>query len=100
MAENSNKNSIFAVKFNPVNGVVTLCDVKLREGEVIDDFLGFRAQLFSDANPSRFACIKLIDFDIAKEEMSTIFAKDKDVSKLVKWLKPKGIGNLWSIAKV
>tara|TARA_R110002020_G_scaffold215886_1_gene423188 strand:- start:177 stop:479 length:303 start_codon:yes stop_codon:yes gene_type:complete len=100
MSKDKTKISIHAVKFNPKNGVVTICDVPLRNGEVIDDFLGFRAQLFGDANPNRFACIKLIDYDISVEEMSKVFAEDKDVSHLIKWGKPKGIGNLWTIEKV
>ena len=89
---------IFAVKFNRKNGVVTLCDVMLRSGEIIEDFLGFRGQLFTDANPTRFACIKLVDFDIKAEEMAKVFAEDKDVSHLVKWDKQK-VDSLWSVTK-
>ena len=98
MPNGQNKSPIFAVKFNPKNGVVTLCDVMLRKGEVIEDFLGFSGQLFSDANPTRFAAIKLIDFDIKTEEMAEAFKEDKDVSHLLKWDKQK-VDSLWSVTK-
>ena len=98
MPNGQNKSPIFAVKFNPKNGVVTLCDVMLRKGEVIEDFLGFRGQFFSDANTTRFAAIKLIDFDIKAEEMAKAFKEDKDVSHLVQWDKQK-VDSLWSVTK-
>tara|TARA_R110002020_G_scaffold417459_1_gene626638 strand:- start:33 stop:332 length:300 start_codon:yes stop_codon:yes gene_type:complete len=99
MSKDTTKSPIFAVKFNPKNGVVTICDVKLRTGEVIDDFMGFKAQLFTDSNPTRFACIKLVDYDIKSEEMAQAFAKDQDVSHLVAWDKQK-VDSLWTIKKV
>ena len=88
---------IWAIKYNDVNKVVTICDQPLGGGTQVN-VLGDTAKLFDqDLKPTRFASYKILDSASTTEELKKKFSKPVKLKEL-KWGEQKD-GVLYNVEK-